>query len=208
MAGIARPPLVTIAGGQQQMPVGDICTGIPAMGIVLPAVGDWFMQPAAGVSNSGVTGNQALLGPLWLPPGTYDQVAFFIGTAGSAGSVVRVALYNDSGNRPGSLLLDCGTVTGTTTGQRTITGLSLTVGNVPLMWGGCISQGAPTTSPSIYFVNSTSFPYGNPNAAPTFGMAATCYAASNVAGAAPNPSGVGTTNPLSGYARLAFHRSA
>jgi hypothetical protein len=56
-----------------------------------------------------------------------DELAVQITTAGAAGAKIRVALYDDAGGRPGALIYDSGDIDATTTGVKSITGLSLSL---------------------------------------------------------------------------------
>ena len=70
-------------------------------------------------------------------------------TAGSSGSIMRFGVYNvnDYGT-PTTLVADFGTVDTTTTGQKVITGLNLTLN--PGLYAFCsVAQGSPVTAPIV-----------------------------------------------------------
>jgi hypothetical protein len=60
--------------------------------------------------------------PLYVPACTIDRIGAEVTVAGTAGSVVRLGIYADSGSMtPGALILDAGTIDATTTGYKEIT---------------------------------------------------------------------------------------
>lgn len=70
-------------------------------------------------------------------------------TPGSTGSVIRFGVYScDSSGVPSTLVSDLGTVATTTTGRKTISGLSITL--TPGFYAfAMVGQGAPTTNPVV-----------------------------------------------------------
>jgi hypothetical protein len=52
---------------------------------------------------------------------TVDRIGIEVTGAGTAASVIRLGIYSDNGNKPGSLLLDAGTVTADSAAVKTIT---------------------------------------------------------------------------------------
>lgn len=102
-------------------------------------------------------------GVLALAPLDVDRVCLLkalvadIATVGTAGAVLRLAIYADDGTGgfPGALVADAGTIDATVAGAATLT---LTT-PIPLppgrYWIGGASQGAPTTAPVIRCVSST-----------------------------------------------------
>jgi len=71
---------------------------------------------------------------------------------GSTGSVVRMGIYScNSLGVPTTLVSDVGTVSTTTTGRKTISGLNITL--TPGLYGFvAVPQGAPATNPTIRYV--------------------------------------------------------
>lgn len=53
--------------------------------------------------------------------GTFDRIGIEVTTGGSATCALRLGIYNGAGGVPTSVLLDAGTVDGTTTGAKEIT---------------------------------------------------------------------------------------
>lgn len=83
--------------------------------------------------------------PLWVPRGSsIDRIACSVTTAAASASV-RLGVYaDDGGGMPGSCLLDAGTMSAATTGDKEIT-VSLNVGDATLIWLACVSQAASAT---------------------------------------------------------------
>jgi hypothetical protein len=76
---------------------------------------------------------------------TLDRLSIFVGTAGSAGAVVRLGIRNDNNGRPGTVLLDAGTAATTTSNAYpTITVSQTLLANTPY-WLSATAQGTPVT---------------------------------------------------------------
>lgn len=180
-------------------------------GFIVPVarVNEWAAHPTSVSSPSAIAYPAGVLdlGPLWLGAGTYDAVAFHVTVAGSTGCVTRVAVYDGgTGGQPGSLLLETSAVDTTSTGLKTITGLSLVIpSGGKLVWAGAVNQGAPTTPASIivlglhpmYSVDSTAsiqFPRG------------LCYRSTGTTGSVPATAAAFTREFL--HARIGLRRSA
>jgi hypothetical protein len=89
-----------------------------------------------------------LVAMFFIKPTTIDRIGVRVTTAGAAGSVIRLGIYNaDDDMFPAGLLLDAGTVVGTSTGNVDIT-ISQAL-NPGIYWMGAVSQGSPATVPSI-----------------------------------------------------------
>lgn len=79
---------------------------------------------------------------------TFDLLGAEVSTVGDAGSKVRIGVYSDDGTgRPGSLVLDAGTIAGDSATVQTITGLSLTL-TAGWYWFAAASQIVTTTAPT------------------------------------------------------------
>lgn len=104
-------------------------------------------------------------------------------TLGSAGAVVRLGLYADdgTGTRPGTLLVDAGTIDATTTGVKTSGAITVTL-TPGRYWAAAVIQGAPTTTPTLRVNNGTSGAIPLPSLP---NLAAMFPAASGVTGALP-----------------------
>lgn len=111
-------------------------------------VGDYYMTfQSTNTATQLLTLDRLLLQPWYLPENvTIDRLGAEVTSAGSAGSVVRLGIYADNGaGLPGSLVLDAGTIDGTSNTVQTITldpTTSLTRG---LYWWGCAAQVAACT---------------------------------------------------------------
>jgi hypothetical protein len=77
---------------------------------------------------------------------TIDAVGINVTTAGSANAVTRIGLYSVAANKPAARLYDWGGVATDTTGQKLITGLSvsLTVGYY------CFALSAANITPGVF----------------------------------------------------------
>lgn len=51
----------------------------------------------------------------------FDRIGVNVATAGGAGAVARMGLYNSSGGKPSTLIVDAGTISTTSTGAKEIT---------------------------------------------------------------------------------------
>ena len=91
--------------------------------------------------------------PFFSPKGglLVAQMACDVTVAGTAGSAIRLGIYDDGGAfAPSALLLDAGQIaTGVTTGRQSITGLSTQLAAGKLYWLACVTQGAPVTTPTL-----------------------------------------------------------
>lgn len=102
---------------------------------------------AHGMTTFTLTANTRYYVPIYVASNTtYDRIGIHVSTAGAAGVVARLGIYNvslvASFIRPSDLLLDAGTVAVDTTGQKEITiSETLTTGWYFLVYQ---SDGAPT----------------------------------------------------------------
>lgn len=108
-----------------------------------------------GVSGPHIPGTQAATAglqyaiPFYVPVAmTADRLSCEVTTAGAAGSVVRLGIYNNATNDlPGTLLLDAGTVVATSTGVKEATiSQALAAG---LYWLSVTAQGGTPTFRTI-----------------------------------------------------------
>jgi hypothetical protein len=126
--------------------------------------GYWYESRNAGVlSNAGATLNRLYLYPVFIQESiTIDRLGMEVQTQ-AASSTIRLGIYNsDSNGDPLTLLLDAGTVSGTTTGLKAITvSQTLSTGLYYLAWvwqgavGRTITYGATATSGNWAPVAST-----------------------------------------------------
>jgi hypothetical protein len=87
---------------------------------------------------------------------TLDRLGLYVSVAGGTGSVVRLGLrnYDQSTNRPGTLIVDGGTVSCTTTGEKTVTISQAVVAGTPYVLT-CTNQGSPTPEPTVSIISGT-----------------------------------------------------
>ena len=143
--------------------------------------------PGGGASPStGQTGTGTLRAyPWYLPhPVTLTRLGCEVTGAGNAGSLVRLAIYADTGAlQPGALLLDAGTIDGATVGVQEITiNQTLPAG---VYWVGAVVQAVTTTQPTLRTTGQG--PYALPvPGTPAAGLVAAGYTHGvAVTGAAP-----------------------
>lgn len=119
--------------------------------------------PGFGNSIFGANGDQYFEPFYVATTNTFDRIAVTVTTGGAAGCVLRLGIYNDTGNEtPGSVLLDAGTVacTGTGTTQITISQV-LTPG---MYWVSVAQQGAPASRATVAgsFADTIGIPMDSP----------------------------------------------
>ncbi len=114
--------------------------------------GNLYGIPAYGVTTRLLTQGEQQAAPIWVPNTvTATSLKIEVTTIGSTGSVIRLGIYNDNLGQPGTLLVDAGTVSGTTTGVKSATiSQVLTPG---LYWLSGCQQGAPVTTTTTRSVN-------------------------------------------------------
>lgn len=172
--------------------------------VIWPINGYMFTWPVLSAGDgTTVPANDILyLMPLSIGRDTLiDEIWINVNTAGSAGAVLRPAIYTDDSGLPASLVLDPGTIVTTSTGNIGITGLSTTLPR-GRYWVGWVTQGSPTTLATIRAFNTVGNTGGN-NALPLVLMfttagnpyAGTCFQTasfSGVSGALPATLGAPT----------------
>jgi hypothetical protein len=171
----------------------------------VPQVNDYINQAASAGGNNAYANGDMALGPMSLPPGTYDRACFNVTTLGSAGSVAKIVAYSDTNGRPGTLILDSSTVDCTTTGIKEIT-ISLVVPAGGLfIWIGSVTQGATAGTPQ--FARCQIVPINVVRTVASLGAVdSMAWYNTGVNGAAPSPwvySAMTST-----HTRIAFRRSA
>lgn len=111
----------------------------------LKTVNYWYSPIYNNTSTSALTANRLYAIPFPIGfSGVISGVAINC-TTSAAGNVLRIGIYDStSGGLPGSLVSAFGSVAGTSTGMKTITGLSVSV--VPkLYWLACVNQTSAAT---------------------------------------------------------------
>jgi hypothetical protein len=128
--------------------------------------------------------------PFWLPVATtFVEIDCQVTTAGVAGTLVRLGIYaNDpSKDQPAALILDAGTIDGSTASMKSITLTPITL-QAGLYWLSATPQGG---APTLMGIATSLAPVGNSTA---IGSMATgnCYTMTGVSGALPAWSATGT----------------
>jgi len=137
----------------------------PVFGARLNVAGRWGVPQFAGyptiMTSSGYAAERELAIPLHVSlAGSIDRIALRITTGGGAGTTIRLGVRADSqGPYPGALLLDAGTISGTTIGtiEKTLAApLALTPG---LYWLTFTVQTSTAPLPSMHaFANGITYP--------------------------------------------------
>lgn len=121
------------------------------------ATGFYYGAPAATLGTStAMTQDLLTATPFWLPKATtFDRIAAEV-TVAATGSTVRLGIYDTDADdaRPGSLVLDAGTIDGASTGVMEVTiSEALDAG---LYWLAAVSQGG---APTVRIVSTVASPW-------------------------------------------------
>jgi hypothetical protein len=149
--------------------------------------GHWYVATSANATaTAALTSGRLVLGQWYVPNScTIDRIGAEVTTVGSAGSVVRLGIYADNGyGMPGSLVLDAGTIDGTSQTVQSITLGTPTSLSRGVYWFGAACQVADCTvrsSAGAYSGYAYSFMTSAPTAGQTFGS----YYQASVTGALP-----------------------
>lgn len=108
-----------------------------------------YLQPGAALTTNAPALNTMVLVPVLVQGRrTFDQIACEVSTAGGAGGLTRLGIYEaDANGLPWSLILDAGTVANTTTGAKTLV-INQTLGP-GLYWLAIVNQTAAATYRAI-----------------------------------------------------------
>lgn len=115
----------------------------------------YFVPPSLTITTSNALQNGTIrLVPFMIPHQiTITKIGSEITGAGEAGSVLRLGVYSDNDGRPGALLVDAGTIDGTSTTVQEVTlAAPLTLGPA-WYWAASVVQLAPTTQPTVRVAN-------------------------------------------------------
>lgn len=113
-------------------------------------VGEYYVGDCIAAGGLGGTGantvNQCYYVPFYVDvTATFDRIACYITVNGSAGSVVRMGIYNDNAGVPGTVLLDAGTVA-TDAGAAAIKAITINQQLTPgIYWTAIVAQTAAPT---------------------------------------------------------------
>lgn len=121
----------------------------------------------------------------------FDRIGINVTTAGTAGAVLRLGLYNGAAGVPTSLIVDAGTVDATTTGAKEVT-ISVTL-DPGIYFTAIVAQVAVSTVSA--YASTTALPWLAPDTATSAPTATTGSLgrahAGTVTGALPNPTNAG-----------------
>lgn len=154
--------------------------------------GAWLFPPLAPTTAALSNGVMSAARVAISEPTNITAIAAEVTVAGSAGSVVRLGIYNDNGHGyPGSIMVDAGTIDGTVVGVATITFDGFSGRPTPVVtaagtyWIVGVSQGAPATNPTVRINSGTA--HGVLFATAAAGMInnSTSYTMSGVTGGLP-----------------------
>lgn len=124
-----------------------------------PVAGQYIRLASTSGNTTTTLGNGSLrVFPVFLQRAqAFDRLGAEVTGAGEAGSTYRIGVYADNGNRyPGALILDAGTIDGTSATLQEIT-VSLTL-SAGLYWFGGVTQNAPSSQPTLRAVASWTMP--------------------------------------------------
>lgn len=175
-AGIRKAPTTVFTGDRYVTvtPTNEVYTDRSA-GTSLALAGSNYLAPAGAstLSTYAFNNGEMRMTPVWVPREvTATSLGIEVTAAGSTGAVLHFGIYSSDPvtGAPTTLLYDAGTAAATAVGIAQVTGLSVDL-PAGLYWLAAVPQGAPTTLPSVPYVqvgNSpvafSSFPTGTSNA--------------------------------------------
>lgn len=174
--------------------VDELASAVPSN---MGSATGWVTLPGTPTT-AARTLNKPYFLPLWVPRGgmALDRIACEVTTAGAAGAVVRMGIFQKRAGdeRPGTVLLDAGTVSATTTGVKEIT-IDVTL-EPGLHWLCVVSQVAACSMRVNAGSSGVSQMYAS-SAATALGFAITGFSSADMTGAlTSNPFGVtGSADP-------------
>lgn len=146
--------------------------------------GRYYTCPAPNVSTLLLTGDRLYLAPF--PVGrtaTLDRIGLEVTTVGTSGAVIRLGAYLLNADGSATLLVDGGTISGTSaTAQEKTISTAVSIGQTILL--GAVSQGSPATPATVRALGGMTMPNG--------------FSATSLAGIAANTFGGFTVNSVSG----------
>jgi len=142
---------------------GYAAGGVPFQGMAQPSGSKsnvWYYLGQTATTSNALGNGTLRCAPVYIPTAkTLDRIGAEITGAGESGSVLRIGIWNDDGTGyPGALLLDAGTIDGTSATVQVITiSQAVTAG---LYWFGAAVQAAPTTQPTVRTVSTVGDAFG------------------------------------------------
>lgn len=156
----------------------------------------YYWYPGTGGTAAQALNTMTAL-PFWLPAGcTIDRIGIEV-TSGTALSVPRLGIYNDAGSGlPGTLLLDAGTIDGTSSGTKQIT-IAQAITASGYYWMAFVNQGAACT---VRTVSTPVYPILATNATTAPSGVGTWFApaVTGISGGLPSPFATGNNIPNAG----------
>ena len=161
-----RSASALVPGGGGLVPIQDIASRVHGGGLAVsggklansaPYSQPWqsgryyFIPNMGSVSTSVTLGNGTLRAtPFWVPSQiTVERIGSEVTVVGDAASVLRLGIYADDGTgRPGSLVVDAGTISGNSATVQEITGLSVSL-SPGVYWAAAVVQLVTTTQPTV-----------------------------------------------------------
>lgn len=143
-----------VVGPDGQMPVAD---STQTLGVKWARpVGSSPMVSGHYIGPTGIRGTAAMAAsteyaiPIWIgEPGTLDRIGCEVITAGTAGTVIRLGIRSSTtADRPGTLLLDAGTVAGDAVATAELT-ISLAIATPAVYWLTATAQSTGGTLPAV-----------------------------------------------------------
>lgn len=139
---IAPSQAAVAAGAATLTPLAAVASGLIA--------GQYYTPLTSALKASQILLANNALGARMIPARSTNitSLAITITTAGSAGSVIRLGIYQLDAANTGTLVADFGTVVGTSVTTQVKTGTAAVVaGNI--YWVVAVGQGSPTTQPIV-----------------------------------------------------------
>lgn len=138
---------------------------VPHLGA--PAAGVYIQPPSMTESSFAFSDGDARPVPILVPADvTVDRIACEVVSAGTTGSVIRMGIYENANFAPSNLVLDAGTVSGETTGIKTIT-ISQTL-SAGWHWLVAVNQGGASTRASLRYSTDLAVPILSGGTSPVF----------------------------------------
>lgn len=153
--------------------------------------GHYYAPPVATRSTSVMSNNTMNAAGFYLPRAVrFDRIGAEVTGAGGAGSVIRLGMYADDGTeQPGALVVDAGTIDGTSVTAQQIT-INATVGP-GIVWFVACAQGTPVGDPTMRCRTLGAWTVSTPTGvlATATGAQLNGQSRGGIAGALPDPFG-------------------
>lgn len=194
--GTLSAPIGTVAIDQVSGAMYVNTDGATAWKVVHMALPKWASGRYYYLPNTGSISTSAAQGvgtmrmlPFYVPSRvTITKLGAEVTVIGDAGSKVRLGIYADDGTmRPGSLLLDAGTIAGDSATVQEITSLSLPLGP-GLYWTAAAVQVVTVTQPTVRTATAVAWPNIDIGTSiPGAGTSTIGFFQTSVTGAFPSP---------------------